>query len=90
MPNIFRPQLVMKMNWLVNREFGTTYGIRYEAEIEAACEKSTPMEIAKHIAIYHPFVDGNKRTALMILKFDETPEKTLEKNHDIMELFSLT
>jgi len=90
MPHNFTPQLIMKINWLANERFGTTYGIRYEAEIEAASRKPTLMEIAKHIAIHHPFFDGNKRTALMILKFNETPEKTLEENSDILELLSAT
>jgi hypothetical protein len=89
MPHIFRPQLIMKINWLVNREFGTTYGIRYEADIDMASTKSTQIEIAKFIARNHPFVDGNKRTAFAILKFEETPEKTIEKNHDILELLSV-
>lgn len=80
----------MKINWLVNKEFDTTYGIRYEADIDMACSKTTPLEIATYIAIHHPFVDGNKRTAIVILKFDETPEKTIEQNHDVLELLSFT
>jgi hypothetical protein len=88
MLNVFKPQLVMKINWLINKEFGTTYGIRYEADIDMACSKPTPLEIAIYIAKHHPFVDGNKRTAIAILKYDETPEKTLEQNHDVLELLS--
>jgi hypothetical protein len=90
MSNIFRPQLICKINWLVNKEFGTTFGVRYEADIEMACSKETPFEIAKYISMHHPFVDGNKRTAIVIVKYDETPEKTIEQNHDILELLSFT
>ena len=78
----------MKINWLVNKEFNTTNGIRYEADIDMASMQETPKKVAEFIARNHPFVDGNKRTAVVIIKFNETAEKTIEENHNVLELLS--
>ena len=90
MPHIFTPQFIMKINWTVNKDFDTSYGIRYEADINMASSKSSPKEIAKYIATNHPFVDGNKRTAFIIMKFDQTLEKTIKDNYDMLELLSIS
>lgn len=68
--------------------FGTAFGIRSEADIDFALTLGSNEKIAEHIIKNHPFIDGNKRTAVAILKFDSDVDSTIRKNYDILKLLS--
>jgi len=51
----------------VMRETGGTVGVRYDADLERV---SDVLETARTIALKHPFVDGNKRTAFCLYVLD--------------------
>ena len=50
----------------INKKIGETGLLREEATLDHICQHSKNM--ARDIAVMHPFVDGNKRTAYIALK----------------------
>ena len=86
----FTKEMLTRINEAVNDEFHTEIGTRYEGDVFAASCQPTPMKIAKHIATTHPFVNGNKRTAIVVIRFKDSIETTIKENHDILELLSVT
>lgn len=50
----------------INKQIGETGQLRDEATLDHIVEHSN--NIARDIAVMHPFVDGNKRTAYIVLR----------------------
>lgn len=66
---------------MINKNFsdGT---IRYEGELDGICSTyPSAIEVAKKVAERHPFMDGNKRTAIRFMELmmgKEVPEFVYE------------
>ncbi|MFW6008797.1 MAG: Fic family protein [archaeon] len=69
---------VMKVNKIINEKYDTTYGLLSRGNLHFCINKNSPYEISKNIIEKHPFIDGNKRTALVIYLL-LTSDKKLEK-----------
>lgn len=62
---------VKKLNEMICIKYGDMFGVRSTAILEEALNKVTIEEAAKWIAMHHPFFDGNKRTAILMLVLDK-------------------
>jgi len=60
-------QQVIEINKKLGKEFNTAFGMLGNASnLDYAMSLKEPYSIAMEIVRGHPFVDGNKRTALMV------------------------
>ena len=69
----------------LNKEFNRNGTVRYDADLERL-DKLEDIEIAKIVAELHPFVDGNKRTAIKFMEIrtgKEVPKFVYEILKDI-------
>ena len=79
---------IIELNRRLNETFGTAFGIKTERYIDSAISLDSNEKIAEYIIKHHPFIDGNKRTSVAILKFDGDVDSTIRKNYDILKLLS--
>ena len=56
-------QMAHQVHDAVIKATGGTPGIRYDADLERA---TSFLDLAERVAVNHPYVDGNKRTAFTI------------------------
>lgn len=73
-----------EVNELIGLKYKTNYGILQEANLDFALMKQDPGEMMEHILKTHPFIDGNKRTALALYLMS-VEEKTLG---EVLEQYS--
>lgn len=55
------------MNEMAGKKYKTNFGILNRGSLEMALSKEKTTDIAREIIQLHPFIDGNKRTAFLIL-----------------------
>lgn len=87
-PKKFTTELVTKINELVGKKYKTDFGVLNKGNLEMALSKENAFDIASEIVQLHPFLDGNKRTAFLVLKarcykdVDENMINILIEQHD--------
>lgn len=78
---------LIELNRKLGEEFNTGYGLGgNSSNLDFALSLSDPYMISKEISRGHPFVDANKRTALMvylIMTSKKTYDKILDDFYDI-------
>lgn len=79
---------IAKINERLGREFGTEHGAGGNlSNLGYALTKKQPYDIAKEILRGHPFIDGNKRTSLMVYIILTTGKKYEEILADFRDIF---
>lgn len=67
MRNKLTKNKVLEINRKLGVNFGTSFGLGGNASnLDYALSLNDPYKIAKEILRGHPFIDGNKRTSLMV------------------------
>jgi hypothetical protein len=85
------PELIILANKNICEEFDDPHAVRSMADIETAARIPDRMKAAIHIAKTHPFMEANKRTAIIVLyhdRPDDDIERTIYSQYDTLKLLS--
>ena len=79
---------IIEINEKLGKEFNTPYGLGgNRSNLDYAVSLDDPYLIAKEILRGHPFIDGNKRTAMMVYYILSTRKKYEEILKDYYDIF---
>lgn len=79
---------IIEVNEKLGKEFKTAYGLGgNKSNLDYAVSLDDPYLIAREILRGHPFIDGNKRTAVMIYLMLMTFKKYEEVLKDFYDIF---
>jgi hypothetical protein len=82
-------QRIIEINEKLGKEFHTDYGLGgNKSNLDYALSLDNPYYLAREIVRGHPFIDGNKRTALMvffILTTGKSYPRILEDYYDVFQ-----
>lgn len=81
-------QQIIKINEQLGTEFKTAYGLGgNRSNLDYALSLENSYDLAKEINRGQPFIDGNKRTALMVYMFLTTNKTYKQILKDYYDLF---
>lgn len=85
--NLTKSQIT-EINKKLGKEFNTNFGLGgNKSNLDYAVSLNSPYDLAKEILRGHPFIDGNKRTSLMVYFMLTTGKKYEELLKDFYDTF---